>query len=89
MRLVWCNREEDRMSGCYLSECFRDARGWSWLIEAIHICSFHNGAHDTWIVLKGAIRLWVGDQSRILLPGDFAYVPPVSSVGSRAATRIS
>lgn len=42
------------------------------------IYSFHNGAHDSWLVLKGSVRLWAGDQSRILLPGDFAYVPPVS-----------
>lgn len=37
---------------------------------------FHKAAQDTWLVLKGALQLWAGDQSRILYPGDFAYVPP-------------
>ena len=75
--LVWSSRGAVRMIGYYHSECRRiRARGLA--KPRIARCSFHNGAHDTWIVTKGAVRLWAGDQSRILLPGDFAYVPPVS-----------
>ncbi|RAL02066.1 RmlC-like cupin [Aspergillus ibericus CBS 121593] len=37
---------------------------------------YHNHAHDVFLVTKGALKLWNGDQCRIMGPGDFAYVPP-------------
>ncbi|KAJ5334676.1 hypothetical protein N7452_007079 [Penicillium brevicompactum] len=37
---------------------------------------YHNHAHDVFLVTKGFLKLWNGDQCRILGPGDFAYVPP-------------
>jgi mannose-6-phosphate isomerase-like protein (cupin superfamily) len=40
---------------------------------------YHNEAHDVFLVTKGYLKLWNGDQCRIMGPGDFAYVPPVSS----------
>lgn len=39
---------------------------------------FHDAAHDVFLVTKGFLKVWCGDQCRILGPGDFAYVPPVS-----------
>jgi uncharacterized RmlC-like cupin family protein len=51
-------------SGAVLS----DAPGFHW----------HQEAHDVFLVTKGFLRLWNGDKCRILGPGDFAYVPPVS-----------
>lgn len=39
---------------------------------------YHNEAHDVFLVTKGFLKLWNGDACRILGPGDFAYVPPVS-----------
>lgn len=39
---------------------------------------FHEEAHDISMVTKGFLKLWVGDQCRILGAGDFAYAPPVS-----------
>lgn len=39
---------------------------------------YHNEAHDVFLVTKGYLKLWNGDQCRIMGPGDFAYVPPVS-----------
>jgi mannose-6-phosphate isomerase-like protein (cupin superfamily) len=50
-------------SGAVLS----DAPGFHW----------HEEAHDVFLVTKGFLKLWNGDQCRILGPGDFAYVPPV------------
>jgi quercetin dioxygenase-like cupin family protein len=38
---------------------------------------YHNKAHDVFLVTKGYLKLWNGDQCRIMAPGDFAYVPPV------------
>jgi mannose-6-phosphate isomerase-like protein (cupin superfamily) len=38
---------------------------------------YHDEAHDVFLVTKGFMKLWNGDQCRILGPGDFAYVPPV------------
>lgn len=38
---------------------------------------YHNEAHDVFLVTKGYLKLWNGDQCRIMGPGDFAYVPPV------------
>jgi mannose-6-phosphate isomerase-like protein (cupin superfamily) len=40
---------------------------------------YHNEAHDVFLVTKGYLKLWNGDKCRIMGPGDFAYVPPVSS----------
>jgi len=37
---------------------------------------YHNEAHDVFLVTKGYLKLWNGDQCRIMGPGDFAYVPP-------------
>lgn len=37
---------------------------------------YHNEAHDVFLCTKGRMKLWFGDQCRILGPGDFAYVPP-------------
>lgn len=51
-------------SGAVLS----DAPGFHW----------HNEAHDVFLVTKGYLKLWNGDKCRIMGPGDFAYVPPVS-----------
>lgn len=50
-------------SGAVLS----DAPGFHW----------HEEAHDVFLVTKGFLKLWNGDQCKILGPGDFAYVPPV------------
>ncbi|KAH7173233.1 RmlC-like cupin domain-containing protein [Fusarium flagelliforme] len=43
-----------------------DAPGFHW----------HEEAHDIFMVIKGYVKLWVGDKCRILAPGDFAYAPP-------------
>lgn len=51
-------------SGAVLS----DAPGFHW----------HNEAHDVFLVLKGFLKLWCGDKCRMMGPGDFAYIPPVS-----------
>lgn len=40
---------------------------------------YHNAAHDVFLVSKGYVKLWNGDKCRIMGPGDFAYVPPVSA----------
>jgi len=45
-----------------------DAPGFHW----------HDEAHDVFLMTKGYMKLWNGDQCRLLGPGDFAYVPPVS-----------
>lgn len=37
---------------------------------------FHKHEHDTWLCLRGRLRLWANDTSRILTEGDFGYVPP-------------
>lgn len=52
-------------SGAALS----DAPGFHW----------HQEAHDVFLVTKGFLKLWNGDKCRIMGPGDFAYVPPVSA----------
>jgi mannose-6-phosphate isomerase-like protein (cupin superfamily) len=51
-------------SGAVLS----DAPGFHW----------HAEAHDVFLVTKGFLKLWNGDKCRIMGPGDFAYIPPVS-----------
>lgn len=52
-------------SGAVLS----DAPGFHW----------HAEAHDVFMPTKGFLKLWNGDKCRIMGPGDFAYVPPVST----------
>ena len=37
---------------------------------------WHEREHDTWFVTRGRLQVWAGDSSRVLAPGDFAYVPP-------------
>lgn len=39
---------------------------------------YHDRTHGAYLVIKGYLKLWNGDKCRILGPGDFAYVPPVS-----------
>jgi hypothetical protein len=39
---------------------------------------YHNQAQDVFLVIKGYLKLWNGDKCRIMGPGDFAYIPPVS-----------
>src|SRR3954465_10256742 len=36
----------------------------------------HAKEHDTWFCTRGRVQVWAGQQSRILGPGDFCYVPP-------------
>ncbi|KAJ9123032.1 hypothetical protein QFC22_001221 [Naganishia vaughanmartiniae] len=37
---------------------------------------FHARTHDTFLCLRGTMKVWENDQCRILGPGDFASVPP-------------
>ena len=37
---------------------------------------WHEHEHDTWLCLQGAVQVWCDGQSRLLHPGDFAYVRP-------------
>lgn len=37
---------------------------------------WHEREHDTWLCTRGRLQVWKGNESRILTPGDFAYVPP-------------
>ena len=37
---------------------------------------WHAREHDTWFCTRGRLQVWCGDQSRVLGPGDFAYVKP-------------
>ena len=37
---------------------------------------WHEREHDTWFCTRGKIQVWRGDESRVLAPGDFAYVKP-------------
>ena len=37
---------------------------------------WHEREHDTWFCTRGKLQVWCGDQSRVLAPGDFAYVVP-------------
>lgn len=41
---------------------------------------YHREAHDVFMVTKGYLKLWAGDECKILGPGDFASVPPVSLI---------
>ena len=38
---------------------------------------YHNESHDVFLVVKGQVNVWVGDQCRTMNPGDFASIPPV------------
>lgn len=40
----------------------------------------HKYAHDIFLVAEGTMLCWNDDQCRLLGPGDFASVPPVSGV---------
>lgn len=42
--------------------------------------SFHAKTHDTFLCLRGTMKVWQDDQCRILGPGDFASVPPVGAL---------
>jgi quercetin dioxygenase-like cupin family protein len=37
---------------------------------------YHDREHDTWFCVRGRLQVWCEDQSRVLTPGDFAYVRP-------------
>jgi len=37
---------------------------------------WHEREHDTWFVTRGRLQVWGDGESRVLAPGDFAYVPP-------------
>lgn len=37
---------------------------------------YHEREYDTWLCTRGKLRVWCGDQSRTLRPGDFGYVKP-------------
>lgn len=37
---------------------------------------WHEREHDTWYCTRGRLQVWCGDRSRVLTPGDFAYVRP-------------
>ncbi len=37
---------------------------------------YHEREHDTWLCLQGAVQVWGNGASRVLRPGDFAYVQP-------------
>src|ERR1700761_5473685 len=37
---------------------------------------YHDLEHEFFYCLRGAVQLWADDQSRVLAPGDFAYIPP-------------
>src|SRR3954452_21326611 len=37
---------------------------------------FHDHEYEFFYVLRGAVQLWADDESRVLYPGDFGYIPP-------------
>jgi quercetin 2,3-dioxygenase len=37
---------------------------------------FHDREEELFYVLRGAVALWANDESRVLTPGDFGYIPP-------------
>jgi quercetin 2,3-dioxygenase len=37
---------------------------------------YHDREHDLFYCVRGRIQVWANDESRILMPGDFASVPP-------------
>jgi quercetin dioxygenase-like cupin family protein len=36
---------------------------------------FHTAESEFWYVLEGSLRVWLGDEQRLLHPGDCAYLP--------------
>jgi quercetin dioxygenase-like cupin family protein len=36
----------------------------------------HDDEYEFFYVLRGAVQLWADDESRVLAPGDFGYIPP-------------
>lgn len=38
----------------------------------------HNEAHDIFMCTRGHLKVWAGNEARLLGPGDFCSVPPVS-----------
>jgi quercetin dioxygenase-like cupin family protein len=37
---------------------------------------YHDREHELFYVLRGAVALWANNESRVLMPGDFGYIPP-------------
>src|SRR3954466_13607119 len=37
---------------------------------------YHDNEYEFFYVLRGAVQLWADDESRVLYPGDFGYIPP-------------
>src|SRR4051794_35602703 len=37
---------------------------------------YHDEEYELFYVLRGAVQLWADDESRVLYPGDFGYIPP-------------
>ena len=56
-----------------------DAPGFHW----------HAEAHDVFLPTKGFLKLWNGDKCRIMGPGDFAYIPPVSVAPVDSCTKLA
>src|SRR4051812_21388375 len=36
----------------------------------------HDNEYEFFYVLRGAVQLWADEESRVLHPGDFGYIPP-------------
>src|SRR3954464_3832169 len=37
---------------------------------------YHDNEYEFFYCLRGAVQLWANDESRVLAPGDFGYIPP-------------
>jgi quercetin 2,3-dioxygenase len=37
---------------------------------------YHDDEHEFFYVLRGAVALWADDESRVMMSGDFGYIPP-------------
>ena len=37
---------------------------------------YHDSEYEFFFVLRGAIQLWADEESRVLYPGDFGFIPP-------------
>jgi quercetin 2,3-dioxygenase len=37
---------------------------------------YHDNEYEFFYVLRGHVQLWADDESRVLAPGDFGYIPP-------------
>jgi quercetin dioxygenase-like cupin family protein len=44
----------------------------------LYVNSLHRQTHDIFLVTQGSIKLYVGDQVRILHAGDFGSAPPMT-----------